>query len=124
MLLLMPPLIILFENPHFTRVNSIFEMKNLMTIKMFVVLNKNLSFFEILISSLLITIFESFFIKKYYIKSDLLGIEIKDKKLRKINQFKINFKFLLWGHIISTIWFSLIFNKLEFQIFDESKIIF
>jgi len=120
-LLLMPPLIMLFENANFTSVSSLFEMKNFLTIKTLLIFNKNLNFFEILITAVLINIFEVYFIKKYYIKSDLLGIEIKDKKLRKINQFKLNFHFLLYGYVLSSLWFSFIINKLEFYVFDESK---
>jgi len=120
-LLLMPPLIIMFENPNFTKISSIFELNFAMTIKIIITFSKKLSFFQILISAIFINIFECYFIKNYYTKNDSLGLEIKDKKLRKINQFKFNIKFLIIGFIINSIWFAKIFENLEFYIFDESK---
>jgi hypothetical protein len=117
----MPPLVIIFENPIFLKVSSIFETRNFITIKLLILFNKNFNFLEILVTSIVLNIFECFFIKKYYIKNNLMGIEIKDKKLRKINQFKMNFKLLISGYLIATLWFSFVFNKLEFYFFDQSK---
>ena len=117
----MPPLVIMFENSNFLKVSSIFETRNFISIKLLLVFNKNLSFLEIIVTSLILNVFECYFIKKYYIKSNILGIEINDKKLRKINEFKMSFKFLVIGYLISTIWFSFIFDKLEFYFFDQSK---
>ena len=117
----MPPLIIMFENPNFTKISSIFELNFAMTIKIIITFSKKLSFFQILISAIFINLLECYFIKNYYTKNDSLGLEIKDKKLRKINQFKFNLKFLIIGFIINSIWFAKIFENLEFYIFDESK---
>lgn len=112
-------LILIIENPSLGNVSSLFEMKNFIVIKLFLIFQKNLNFVELIISSFLLNLSNTYFTKKYYINSNLLGIEIKDKSLRKISQFKINLNFLIGCFIINNIWFSLIFDKLNFFIFDE-----
>jgi hypothetical protein len=87
-------------------------------------LNKQLNFVQIVITSFIYNLFESLFIKKFYSNDSLLGVEIKDSKLRKMNLFKYYYKSLIMGYLVTTIWFVYIYNRLEFHILDDSKNMF
>jgi hypothetical protein len=118
-IMVVPLMIILFENESYFKIASIYELRNIVMIKLLIMLNKNFSFIQIVISSLLINFFDCVFIKKYYFKDDILGIEIKDKKLRKMNQFKFSYKFLICGYIVNTVWFAFLYSNLDFHLIDE-----
>jgi hypothetical protein len=118
--MIVPLMIILFENDSYFKIASIFEFRNLVLIKLIIVLNKNLNYVHIVTASFLLNYFDSILIKQYYMKDDILGIEIKDKNLRKMNQFKFYYKFLICGYFINTVWFSYLYEKLDFNIIDES----
>ena len=91
--------------------------------KLLTILCKNLSFVKITLTAIIFNLFDVYFVKKCYISNDSLDdIEIKDKKIRKINQFRNNFKFLLFGYIINSLWFLFILENLNFHIFDNCKI--
>jgi len=118
--MILPFLIILVENPNIGSLSSLFEMKILFTLKIIVLFKKQMNFAEQFISSLIINIFDCYFIKNFHLKDNSLGTEIKNKILRKVNYFKFNLRFLIWGYIISGFWFYLIRDKLEFEIIDDS----
>ena len=116
----MPFLIILLENPSIAYLSSIFEMRILITLKLFIILNKKMNFFQLLISSIIVNMFECYFKKVVYLKNDLLGAELTDKNLRRTKEFRFNFKLLSLGFLISTCWFYLICDRLEFHFIDDS----
>ena len=64
--------------------------------------------------------FECYFKKVVYLKNEFLGSEITNKNLRRINEFKFNFKLLSSGFLISTMWFYLICDRLQFHLIDDS----
>ncbi len=104
------------------KIDTFFELSTIVTIKAFLIFNRYLTFIEILVSAFVLNLFDVFFMKKYYIESDdSLSEETKDKNIRKLNQFRFNFKFLLIGFMINCLWFLIISNNLRFQFMDESK---
>jgi hypothetical protein len=122
-ILTLPIVIILIENPDFAKITSLYEVKNLLAIKLLLVLNMKMNFFEIFISGLSINFIETYFVKKYYMGEHSLGIEIKDKNYKREDVFKNNYLILYLGSIINTLWFVYNYEKLEFHLFDEGRFI-
>lgn len=105
------------------KIDSYFELSTIVTMKAFLIFNKSLNYIEILVSAIMLNLFDVFFIKKYYInQNESLSEETKDKNIRKLNQFRFNFKFLLIGLVINALWFLLISSNLKFHVIDESKL--
>ena len=119
-----PLLVFLIENEKFLKIDSFFELSTIITIKLLLIFNKSLNFLEVLTSAILLNLFDIFFTKKYYLNNDeSLSEETKDKNIRKLNQFRFNFKFLLTGFIINGLWFLTISNNLRFHFLDESNLL-
>jgi len=119
-----PLLVFLIENEKFLKIDSFFELSTIITIKLLLIFNKSLNFLEVLTSAILLNLFDIFFTKKYYLNNDeSLSEETKDKNIRKLNQFRFNFKFLLTGYIINGLWFLMISNNLRFHFLDESNLL-
>ena len=103
------------------KIDSFFELSTIFTIKAFLIFHKSLNYMEILVSALVMNLFDVLFMKKYYINNEeSLSEETKDKNIRKLNQFRFNLKFLLIGFVVNSLWFLFITNNLRFHVFDES----
>ena len=118
-----PQIAFLIECEEAFTLDAYFEICFCITFKIFLIFSKSLNFFELIITIIIINLFDIYYQKKYYInKFDLNQYIISNKKYRKINTFELNFKFLLFGFLLSSIWFLYIANKLNFYFFDEGKI--
>ena len=56
--------------------------------KILLLFSKTMNYFEIIICAVVFNLFSSVFVKKVYIRDEILGFEIKDKRLKRLNLFK------------------------------------
>ena len=94
----------------------------MITIKMLLLFNKSMNYFHMVITAIIYNLFATVFIKKAYIRDESLGIEIKDKSLKRLNFFKTFFKYSIIGYIMNMFWFIYVYDRLEFYFLDDSKL--
>lgn len=119
------PIIIFFiENENFMRLQSYFEVSFICTMKLLLTFGKSLNYFEIILTAILLNLFEVRFIKNCYCRlndEDYLDQGKNNQKLLLINRFRFDFKFLVLGYLINAAWLLYISKRFNFLVFDESK---
>ncbi len=95
----------------------------MITVKILLLFSKKINYFEIIICAVVYNLFSSVFVKKVYIRDEILGFEIKDKRLKRLNLFKTFLNYSIIGYILNSILFLYMYNKLEFYFLDDGKLL-
>ena len=117
-----PYLIIILDNESFFQLNSDFELNFLVFMKLIVLFNKKMNFFEIILISINANLFQSIFIKKIHMKQYFYSLDgYIDKINYKIYIFESEFYFIICSFVITIISLGYLLKneKFSFYLFDE-----
>ena len=120
-LFLIPYLIIILDNESFFQLNSDFELNFLILLKITILFNKKMNFFEIIFFSLCANLFKSFFVKKIHMKQCIYSLDgYINKYIYKISVFESEINFIIIGFVLNIIFLSYLFKneKISFYLFD------
>ena len=117
-----PYLIIILDNETFFQLNSDFELNFLIFLKIIILFNKKMNFFEIIIFSFSANLFQSIFVKKIHVKQYFFTLDgYIDKLSYKIYIFESEILLIIFGVIINI--FSYVYfvkkSKFSFYLFDD-----
>ena len=121
-LFLIPYIIITLENEIFFQVNSIFELNFIVNLKLIIMFNKNMNFYEIIILTLCATLFESVFIKKMHVSQYYYTLDgIVNKITYKVYVFESEINLIICGFVCNIVFLLYLLKnkKLCFYIFDD-----
>ena len=117
-----PYLIIILDNESFFKLNSDFELNYLIFLKIIILFNRKMNYFEIIIFSLCANSFQSIYVKKMHVKQYFFTLDgYIDKLSYKIYVFESEILFIIFGFIINFLSFVYLVkkNKFSFYLFDD-----
>ena len=117
-----PYLIIILDNDSFFQLNSDFELKFLIFLKLIILFNKKMNFIEIIIFAINANLFNSFFVKKMHLKQYFYTLEgYIDNITYKTYVFESEIYFIISGYVtnIITLRYLLKKEKYSFYLFDD-----
>ena len=119
---LIPYIVITLENEIFFQLYSTFELNYLIYLKLIIVFNKNMNYFEILMITLCAAMFESIFIKKMHVNQYYYSLDGNiNKKAYKVHVFESELGLIVIGIICNILsLMNLLKNKkFCFYLFDD-----
>ena len=117
-----PYLIIILDNESFFKLNSTFELNFLIFLKLTVLFNKKMNFFEIILFSISANLFTSFFVKKIHMKQCIFSLDgYINKYIYKISVFESETNFIIFGFVVNIIFLRYLIKneKISFYLFDD-----